>query len=605
MSDGPRPPRRPADLMTAAMIRSFRLGPRRNKITRERDLRVPMRDGTILLADHFAPVTREPRPTVLMRCPYGRGWEYSLQARPLAERGYHVLLQSSRGTFGSGGAFRPASDEAADGQDTVGWLRSQDWFNGKLALVGPSYLAYAAWAMALDPPPELTAMALSVSPHDLAAAGFGHGPFELFNLLTWADVMANQEHFGALRMTWRTITADGRLQAGMNKLPLVATGEAIDGAGAPAWYTEWMEHPDVADSFWDGYRAGPALDRVTVPTLLVSGFHDFFAEQTMQQYRVLRRRGVPVGLTVGPWAHLSLDMGLALRETVAWLDTFADGDSTRQPPRSQPVRVWTSGTRRWRDLPDWPPADTAECALYLQAGGQLSVGEPQATTAAASTSFRYDPADPTPSFGGRVMSVRRSGSQNNRALEARADVLTFSSAQLASPVEVAGVPSVDLYLSSDHDLFDIFVRLCDVDPRGRSRNVTDQIARFSPADVTLGQVRRVTMALTDVSHVFLPGHRVRLQVSGGAHPRFARNLGVAEDPMTTTAMVPVSHHIQHSQDFPSSLVLPVVGGVGLAAAVLEVAQPGRLSIGEPAGSARNAPMEAAKPQKPPSASPAH
>lgn len=581
MSNGRRSPRRPADLMTAAMILSFRLGPRRNKIIRDRDLRVPMRDGTILLADHFAPLTREPRPTVLLRCPYGRGWEYSLQARPLAERGYHVLLQSSRGTFGSGGAFRPGSDEAADGQDTVAWLRKQDWFNGKLALVGPSYLAYAAWALALDPPPELTAMALSVSPHDLAAAGFGHGTFELFNLLTWADVMANQEHFGALQMTWRTITADGRLQAGMNKLPLAATGDAIDGAGPPPWYHEWMKHPDAADSFWDGYRAGAALERVAVPTLLVSGFHDFFAEQTMQQYQALRRRGVPVSLTVGPWAHLSLDMGLALRETLAWLDTFADGDPTRRSPRPQPVRVWTSGIRQWRDLPDWPPADAAACALYLQAGSELSVEQPAATTEGTSSTFRYDPADPTPSVGGRIMSVRRSGSQDNAAVEARADVLTFSSAPLSAAVEVAGAPAVDLYISSDNDCFDIFARLCDVDPGGRSHNLTDQIVRFPPSEVTPGQVHRVTLPLTDVSHVFLPGHRVRLQVSGGAHPRFARNLGTPEDPETTTTMVAVSHEVQHNQEFPSALVLPVVGADGLTAAVAAVTESGRLTIAEP------------------------
>jgi putative CocE/NonD family hydrolase len=428
-------------------------------------------------------------------------------------------------------------------------------------------------------------MALSVSPHDLAEAGFGHGTFELFNLLTWADVMANQENFGALRLTWRTITADGRLQDGMNRLPLAATGDAIDGAGPPTWYADWMKHTDPADGFWDGYRAGAALDRVTVPTLLVSGFHDFFAEQTMQQYHALRSRGVPVGLTVGPWAHLSLDMGVALRETLAWLDTFADGDPTRRPPRAQPVRVWTSGIRRWRDLPDWPPAEAEPCGLYLAAGGELSVDEPAVMTEAASTAFRYDPADPTPSVGGRVMSVRHSGSQNNDAIEARADVLTFSSGPLSSAVEVAGAPSVDLYITSDNDCFDIFARLCDVDQRGRSRNLTDQIVRFTPDDVTRGQVHRIKLALTDVSHVFLADHRVRLQVSGGAHPRFARNLGTPEDPETSTAMAPVNHHIQHSQQFPSALVLPVVGAEGLVAALAELTEPGRLDIPEPAAHA--------------------
>src|SRR5580700_1783984 len=224
MSNRPRPPRRPADLLTAMMSRQLRLEPKCNKITIDRGVRVPMRDGAILLADHFAPVGTGVRPTVLMRCPYGRGWQFAMLARPLAERGYHVLLQSTRGTFGSGGTFTPGRDEAADGQDTVAWLRTQDWFNGRLATVGPSYLAFTQWALALDPPPELFAMAVHISPHDLARAGFGQGPFELFNLLFWTDLMAHQEQHGAAAMMWRTMTAEKRLAPVMNRLPLSATG---------------------------------------------------------------------------------------------------------------------------------------------------------------------------------------------------------------------------------------------------------------------------------------------------------------------------------------------------------------------------------------------
>src|SRR5215469_4383752 len=157
-----------ADLITAAMSRAMLLGPARNKITIDRGVRVPMRDGTILMADHYVPMVAQSRPTVLMRCPYGRGPQFAVGAWSLAERGFHVLLQSCRGTFGSGGRFTVAADEASDGQDTVTWLRGQAWFSGQLALVGPSYLAFTAWAIAADPPPELTAMALYISPHDLA-----------------------------------------------------------------------------------------------------------------------------------------------------------------------------------------------------------------------------------------------------------------------------------------------------------------------------------------------------------------------------------------------------------------------------------------------------
>jgi uncharacterized protein len=535
------------------MTRQLKLGPKRNKITVERAVQVPMRDGSILVADHYAPVTAAARPTILMRCPYGRGWQMTLMARPFAERGYHVLLQSCRGTFGSAGVFTPGIDEAADGQDTVAWLRGQSWFDGRLATVGASYLAFAAWALALDPPPELFAMAVHISPHDLAAAGFGQGPFELYNLLMWSDLMAHQERFGAARMMWRTMNAERRLAPALARLPLAATSASLAG-GAP-WYADWIAHADPADPYWTGYSAAAALQRVAVPTLLISGFHDFFVAQTMTQYQALRERGVPVGLTVGPWTHMTLDMSIALRETVAWLDAFSDGNAAASPPRRPAVRVWTSGSDTWQELADWPPPGAVRQSFFLTAAGGLA-GEPLAADAV--TSFRYDPADPTPSVGGRIMSMRSGGSQDNTALEARPDVLTFSTPPLERAIRVAGVPAATLYLSSDNPHHDIFVRLCDVDEQGMSRNLTDQIVRPVPAGVTADRLREVSILLTDVSHVFLPGHQIRLQVSGGAHPRFARNLGTA-DLVNGRAMVPVTHRISHDAEHPSALVLPVLG----------------------------------------------
>jgi putative CocE/NonD family hydrolase len=569
MSSGPRPPRRSADVLANVMSRPLKLGPKRNKITVDRDVRVPMRDGTILLADHYAPVTAQPRPTVLMRTPYGRGWQMAMMGRPFAERGYHVLLQSCRGTFGSGGAFTPGMDEAADGQDTVAWLRGQDWFSGRLATAGPSYLAFTAWALALEPPPELTAMALYISPHDLAAAGFGHGPFELYNLLSWTDLMAHQEQHSSPVMMWRTMTADRRLASALNRLPIASTGATLGGDAVP-WYGDWLAHQDSADPYWAGYSAAAALDRVTVPTLLISGSHDFFVEQTMQQYQAMRRRGITAGLTVGPWTHLNIDMGVAVRETLAWLDAYADGNGAANPPRRSPVRVWVSGTDHWRELPDWPPAAAEPTAFHLQAGGGLAAAQSDGDT--EGTAFTYDPADPTPSVGGRLMSLRGGGSLDNSALEARSDVLTFSTEPLDAAVEVAGIAVVRVHVRSDNAYFDVFARLCDVSPDGHSANLTDQIFRSSPAAVTVGEIWQADIPLTDVAHVFRPGHRIRLQLSGGAHPRFSRNLGTDADPIRGTTTAAVTHHVQHSATCPSALILPVVAAPAAAALAATVAQ---------------------------------
>jgi putative CocE/NonD family hydrolase len=340
----------------------------------------------------------------------------------------------------------------------------------------------------------------------------------------------------------------------MNRLPLAATGSAIGGDAVP-WYGEWLAHPDSADPYWAGYSAAAALDRVTVPTLLVSGFHDFFAEQTVQQYQVLRQRGVTTGLTVGPWTHMNVDMGVAIRETLAWLDTYAAGNGLESSPRPSGVRVWVSGTEQWKEMPDWPPPDTVATTFYLRAGGGLTGEKPGHDGA---TTFTYDPADPTPSVGGRIMSLRSGGSLDNSALEARPDVLTFTTERLETAVEVAGVPVVRLSVSSDNAYFDVFARLCDVGPDGRSANLTDQIIRSSPAKVTTGRIWQVDIPLTGVSHVFRAGHRIRLQVSGGAHPRFARNLGSDADPVHGTQTVAVTHQVQHTAACPSALVLPVV-----------------------------------------------
>ncbi len=557
MTVGPHKPLRPGDLFGSAVNRSWRLPPKRNNVTVGRAVPVPMRDGVILLADHYAPATRAPRPTVLMRSPYGRGWQFAMMARPFAERGYHVLLQSARGTFGSGGTFVPGTGEAADSQDTVSWLRTQDWFNGKLATVGASYLAFTQWALTTDPPPELTAMAVHISPHDLTGAGFSNGAFQLYNLLQWSELVSRQERVGALRGVWRLYRTDKRLAPVLQRLPIANTAQILE-SGAP-WYAEWLRHPDPDDPYWDRYRATTALDRVRVPTLLITGLHDLFVEQTMQQYRALRDRGVPVGLTVGPWNHMSLDVGLATRETLAWLDAFADGNeggTANRSPRPQPVRAWTSGSRRWRELPDWPPADARPATWYLQPAGALANAAP--VSAAIATSFRYDPADPTPSVGGRTMSMTSAGSRDNTALERRADVLTFSTAPLAEPVEVAGVPVVRLHVSSDNGHCDVFARLCDVDRRGVSRNLTDQIVRLTPERLTPGKVCEVSLRLTEVSHVFHAGHRIRLQVSGGAHPRFARNLGTGEHPATSTTLAPTTLHVLHNSEHPSQLSMPVL-----------------------------------------------
>src|SRR5271169_1200667 len=290
-----------AATLSKVLSRAWSLPPQRNRVTVERDLDVPMSDGTVLLADHYLPVSVASAATVLVRCPYGRSGPFALlSAQILAERGFHVLLQSCRGTFGSGGQFEPMRSEISDGQDTVAWLRGQSWFDGRLATFGASYLGFVQWALAMDPPPELAAAVVFVGPHDFSRTAYRNGAFDLYNFLSWSDLIVNQERVNPVSGLVRTVTADRRLRRALDRAPVTEGARDLLGTGAP-WFESWLEHPQLTDPFWAPLQCGAALERISVPTLLIGGWQDLFLEQTLEQYEALAARGVPTRLLVGPW----------------------------------------------------------------------------------------------------------------------------------------------------------------------------------------------------------------------------------------------------------------------------------------------------------------
>ncbi|OSC42287.1 CocE/NonD family hydrolase [Mycobacterium decipiens] len=508
-------------------------------------VRIPMRDGIHLVADHYAPATSKPTGTLLIRGPYGRGFPFSLIfARLYAARGYHVVLQSVRGTFGSGGAFEPMVNEAADGADTVAWLREQPWFTGKFATVGVSYLGFTQWALLSDPPPELAAAVITAGPHDLMASVWGTGAFSVNDFLGWSDLVSRQEDPSRVRLGIRQLTARRRVTRAARTLPMGGAARTLLGTGAP-WFESWVEHSDQADPFWEPLRVGAALDRVGVPVLLVGGWQDIFLQQTLQQYRQLRGRGVDVALTVGPWTHtqlLSKGLATSVRESLDWLDAHLGGASALR--RQAPVHVFVTG-RGWRQLPDWPPP-TTERALYLQPGGRL--GETAPATGATPATFRYDPANPTPTTGGPLLSPN-GGYRDDSRLAARDDVLAFTGATLTHDLCVYGNPVIELAHSSDNPNVDVFVRVSEVDARGRSRNVSDGYRRLG-GDAS----GRVCLELDAIAHRFAAGSRIRVLLAGSWFPRYARNLGTAEPTLTGRQVKPATHTVHIGS---SRLLLPV------------------------------------------------
>jgi len=520
-----------------------------------------MRDGIHLVADHYAPTTSTPVGALLVRGPYGRAFPFSLAyARLYAARGYHVVLQSVRGTFGSGGVFAPMVNEVDDGADTVVWLREQPWFPGRFATIGISYLGFTQWALLQDPPPELAAAVITAGPHDFLASVWGTGSFAVNDFLAWCDLVSHQEDSRRITTGIPQVLGPRKVADAAAGIPLGEAARTLLGEGAP-WFESWARDPEHDDPFWNRLRFGAALDRVQVPVLLLGGWQDIFLKQTLQQYGHLRRRGIDVALTVGPWTHTQLlTKGLATcaRESLDWLDThLGDAPTLRRANR---VRVAVTG-QGWRNLPDWPPA-TTERELYLRPGRYLDETAPTDLTGVAPATFRYDPADPTPTTGGPLLSLN-GGYRDDSRLAERDDVLAFTSATLTQDLCVYGNPVVELAHAADNPHVDLFVRVSEVDAKGRSRNVSDGYRRLAAArharkhaekNARKDAKKTVSVELDAIAHRFRAGSRIRLLIAGSWFPRYARNLGTEEPMLTGRQSKPATHSVRYGR---SRLLLPV------------------------------------------------
>lgn len=537
-------PSAPSRFADHTLSRLFGLPPASCGYSVRRGVRIPMRDGVELLADHYRPHTDRPAGTVLVRCPYGRRFPFTLlYAGIYAARGYHVVFQSVRGTFGSGDEFSPMVHEIADGADTVAWLREQPWFTGSFATIGLSYLGFTQWALLCDPPPELAAAVITVGPHDVSGPRWGPGTFALSDFLGWSHLMATQEDRNRMRALVRQIRSRRRLAEAVGRLPAGAAGRELLGDGAP-WWESWLEHPAADDPFWAGMNLRRALDTAQIPVLLIGGWQDLFLEQTIAQYRRLHERGVDVGLTVGPWTHLHLmtkAAPTAIRETLDWLGRHLGGAAGR---RRAPVRAFVN-RHGWLELDEWPPV-MPELVRYLQPGGRLGDAVPPET--AAPSSFTYNPADPTPTVGGRLLSPE-AGYRRDDKLAQRPDVLSFTGDRLPTDLYVVGSPVLELAHFCDNPHNDLFVRISELDAKGRSRNLSDGYLGAAPDSGT------VRIELDPVAHRLRAGSRIRVLVAGGSHPRFARNLGSGEPLGTGRTLVPATHRI-HLAAGASRLILP-------------------------------------------------
>jgi putative CocE/NonD family hydrolase len=514
-----------------------------------RDLPVPMDDGVTLFADRYAPEGVAPAATVLVRSPYGRRGAFGfLFGRLIAERGLQVVVQSIRGTFGSGGSFDPFN-ERDDGLATLRWLRAQPWHSGGVGSIGPSYMGLVQWAIA----DALDALAPSVTASQFRGMAYGGGSVSLESTLSWMLVLQVQERrlaplllgLGLRRTLPRLYEED---------VPLAELDELAFGSPVP-YFREWIEQVAPDSPYWASRDFSSSVGDLQAPVQLTGGWYDIFLPWMIEDYHALRAAGRRPQLIIGPWTHTSMGMtAVSLRDGIGWLRAHLLGDA--RIVRDPHVSVFVTGERRWRELDDWPPPQTRGRTLYLHAGGRLSESAP--IDEFEPSRYRYDPADPTPALGGAVL-LERDPVRDNRPLEARPDVLTSTGPPTDADIDALGPAHADIHFRSSREHTDVFVRVCDVGPDGVSLHVCDALIRLTPGQPQRDDhgVARVGFELWPTAHRFARGHRIRVQVSSGAHPRYARNPGTGEDSMRATSLVTADQEVFHDRERPSSVTLSV------------------------------------------------
>jgi uncharacterized protein len=520
----------------------------------ERDLPATMNDKVVLLADRWHPLGEDGHraPVILLRTPYGRRQWAGMIGRLFAERGYQVVVQSCRGTFGSGGEWVPFRNESADGQATLEWIAEQPWFSGALATFGPSYLGLTQWAVAQDAPEFLKAVALDVTSSSFRdAVVYPSDCFALGTSLTWLQLLEFQER------NWLRTMLDLRkhrqaLSVAYDVLPVAVADKAAVDRRVP-FFQDWLAHESPVDNWWDPVDFGRRLGKVP-PASMVGGWYDIFLPAQIDDYQALRAAGRSVRLTIGPWTHSSPGViATSLRDGLEWFDGHL-GEGSGGHPRDV-VRVFVMGARRWVEFPDWPPP-AQDQRWYLSGHGKLQRSRPDNTSP---DRFRYDPADPTPAIGGASLDWTEAGPKDQRKRETRSDVLTFTSDELSDDLTVIGPLTADLYVRSTREHCDFFVRLCDVSPKGRSKNLSDGIVRLTPGVQTKSEDGSISVriAMWPTANRFSRGHRIRFQVSSGAHPLYVRNTGTGEALSDATRLRVVDQEVLHDAEHPSSVSLPV------------------------------------------------
>ena len=553
----------------------------------EREVPVPMRDGTILRADIYRPAASGRFPVVLERVGYELGARVSAYGPYYAQRGYVVVGQNVRGAYASDGELEPMRDdgwrEHPDGYDTVEWAAAQPWSNGNVGMVDGSYSGFTQYQIAPTRPPHLRAL----SPREGGGDPYRDwhyraGAQQLYFTRSWTL----QTCVGWLSHPKAAAKAPGareRIEEALAKglepllehLPLIEC-PPLEGLQLASWYFDYLRHPDDGP-YWQAMSMDQHFAEVDVPILHIGGWFDVFLGGTLRAFQGLQanarteaaRRGQR--LVVGPWVHGpantsqrqagEVDFGDDAiydihANRVRWYDHWLKGMSNGVMD-GPAVRAFLMGANQWLDLDTWPPAGITYRPMYFHQGNGLSFNAPDSTE--APDKFTYDPRQPVSS----QMLYPQLGPKDYRPIEDQ--MLCYTSEVLEADLSVAGPVTAVLRSSSSALDTDWVVRLCDVWPDGRSLSVCDGILRAryrdslsQPTLLKPNEVYQFQVDLWSTAQVFKAGHRLRIHVTSSDFPRYDRNLNTGGPFATESSSVVAVNTVHHDAARPSHLRLPIL-----------------------------------------------
>jgi putative CocE/NonD family hydrolase len=531
-------------LFTKVMSRLLKLPPATHPdVVQQADLAMTTSDGAVLLAHRWYPRGHESGlPTLLMRSPYGRRGVMAFEAALLAERGYNVVVQSTRGTHGSGGDFYPFRHEAADGVEALRWVHQQPWCDGRVATFGGSYCGYTQHAMAAHAEPGLIAAStVGVTSADLRCLFKPYGAFTLASAGRWVHGLDPSGRRTALQSLRHGLAGGKARDLAARHLPLRETDVVLTGEKQP-FYEDWVD--SALDSpYFDDLDVSAAHARQTSPTTLHAGWFDIFAPGQLDDATALFETGRAVRLVVGPWHHAA-GMAPRFRDQLAFFDQVLRGRSGGRDER--PVRVQLYGDKRWWAFSGWPVPSEPR-VLHVGSDGRLSLEAPEEP---GRVEWVDDPEDPAPTPGGAVL--MGGGPRDNAPREARDDVRVFTSAPLTEDLVILGSPRFVARADADVPSYDVAVRLCVVDEKGVSRNISDGMQRVDGGEAD------VAITMWPAGARVLRGQRIRLQVAGSLHPLWARNLHTGEDSGSGTTTRRARQALVLEPGRPALVELPVV-----------------------------------------------